>query len=93
MKHTKKTLGLLTAAPLALLVGCGDSGPEMGEPFEPSDQPEMEQQEGMGAPPPPPANDGAGAPPPEGGMGTPPPEGGMDAPPEGDNGDDQDQDR
>ncbi|TVQ72586.1 MAG: hypothetical protein EA372_07265 [Chromatiaceae bacterium] len=98
MRHVKKTLGVLAAVPLALLVGCGDPGPEMEEQFEPTDQPDMEQQEGMGAPPDdgmgapppddgmgaPPADDGMGAPPPDDGMGAPPPDDGMGAPPEGD---------
>lgn len=86
MRHVKKTLGLLAAAPLALLVGCA----EVDEPFEPADEPGMEQQQEEWLPPTeqaPPPDESMEAPPAEGdGMGAPTPEGGMGTPraPEGD---------
>ena len=79
MRYMKKTLGLLAAAPLAVLVGCG----EMEEPPQPAGEPGMEQQQQDWLPP------TEEAPPPEGGMRNPPAEegeGGMGTPrpPEGD---------
>jgi len=77
MRHMKKTLGLLAAVPLALLVGCG----EMDDQFEPADEPGMEQQQEQWLPPTeeaPPPDGSMEAPPAEGdGMGAPPPEDGM----------------
>lgn len=80
MRHVKKTMGLLASAPLALLVSCA----EVDEPFQPADEPGMEQQQEEWLPPTeeaPPPDGSMEAPPPEGdGMGARPPEGGMGGP-------------
>ncbi len=84
MRHAWKTLGLLIAAPLALMVGCAD----VEEPFGPADEPGMErQQEGTWGTTPEearPPEGGMQAPPAEqGGMGAPPPEGALPGAPDG----------